>query len=291
MILIDSSARMLKGNLHLHTTLSDGRKTPSEAARFYREAGYDFTAITDHNRLFEGPSELEGVTVLAGAEYDFSLPREVIHIVALGIDKAADEAQSRAEGPQKTLDRVAACGGFSILAHPVWSLNTPETMLSLKNVDTSEVYNSASASPWNADRADSSCVLDLCAAAGRLFRFVASDDSHWYNGEQCSSYTMLQCDQNDPEHIIAALKSGRFYASRGPEIRSCSIEDGVIRLDCSPAARVWFSSNVPWSAKRVTCGPDVTHAEYHLLPGETFVRATVEDASGRRAWTSPVAVG
>ena len=38
----------LKINLHLHTTQSDGHKTPEEAAAIYREAGYDIIAITDH---------------------------------------------------------------------------------------------------------------------------------------------------------------------------------------------------------------------------------------------------
>ena len=37
-----------RGNLHTHTTVSDGRKTPDETAAIYRAAGYDFLALTDH---------------------------------------------------------------------------------------------------------------------------------------------------------------------------------------------------------------------------------------------------
>ena len=37
-----------KGNLHTHTTRSDGHYAPEEVARHYRENGYDFLAITDH---------------------------------------------------------------------------------------------------------------------------------------------------------------------------------------------------------------------------------------------------
>ena len=40
--------KRLKVNLHQHTTCSDGRKTPQEAADIYRRAGYDLIAITDH---------------------------------------------------------------------------------------------------------------------------------------------------------------------------------------------------------------------------------------------------
>jgi len=37
------------GNLHAHTTLSDGSGTPEEAYRKAREAGLDFMAVTEHN--------------------------------------------------------------------------------------------------------------------------------------------------------------------------------------------------------------------------------------------------
>lgn len=41
------------GNLHCHTTLSDGLATPEATAIHYRNAGYDFLAITDHQRYFK----------------------------------------------------------------------------------------------------------------------------------------------------------------------------------------------------------------------------------------------
>ena len=37
-----------KGNLHTHTTWSDGMHTPKETAEHYRSQGYDFLALTDH---------------------------------------------------------------------------------------------------------------------------------------------------------------------------------------------------------------------------------------------------
>jgi hypothetical protein len=39
---------LLKGNLHLHTTFSDGQLPMEEAVARYREMGYDFVAVTDH---------------------------------------------------------------------------------------------------------------------------------------------------------------------------------------------------------------------------------------------------
>ena len=48
MILLDSAKPFYKANFHLHTTNSDGRRSPEEAIALYREQGYDVLAITDH---------------------------------------------------------------------------------------------------------------------------------------------------------------------------------------------------------------------------------------------------
>jgi predicted metal-dependent phosphoesterase TrpH len=39
---------LLRGNLHAHTTLSDGIRTPAGLIAEYESLGYDFLAITDH---------------------------------------------------------------------------------------------------------------------------------------------------------------------------------------------------------------------------------------------------
>jgi hypothetical protein len=44
---------LLKGGLHVHTTCSDGKMTPQEAARAYEERGFDFIAFTDHDYLLK----------------------------------------------------------------------------------------------------------------------------------------------------------------------------------------------------------------------------------------------
>ena len=38
-----------KGNLHSHTTNSDGRLTPEQSAAYYREHGYSFLCFSEHD--------------------------------------------------------------------------------------------------------------------------------------------------------------------------------------------------------------------------------------------------
>ncbi len=41
-----------RGDLHIHTNLSDGHQSPEVVCANYRSHGYDFFAITDHNRYY-----------------------------------------------------------------------------------------------------------------------------------------------------------------------------------------------------------------------------------------------
>lgn len=65
---------MLKGALHTHTTCSDGELTPLELLRVYRDLGFDFVALTDHDFLMNPdayasvPDEFEGMLVFKGVE-------------------------------------------------------------------------------------------------------------------------------------------------------------------------------------------------------------------------------
>jgi len=38
-----------KGNVHAHTTLSDGTRTPEKLVEIHRDAGYDFLSVTGHS--------------------------------------------------------------------------------------------------------------------------------------------------------------------------------------------------------------------------------------------------
>ena len=38
-----------KGNLHSHTTVSDGKMTPEQSVEVYKEHGYNFLALSEHD--------------------------------------------------------------------------------------------------------------------------------------------------------------------------------------------------------------------------------------------------
>lgn len=278
-----------KGNLHCHTTDSDGKLTPVECKAFYQSRGYDFLSITDHRILSEETHVENGMLVLSGMEMDYFLPGEVVHLVGVGMDTGIVR-RDLSRNPQTAIDMYNRHGGRAILAHPAWSLNTVTTISALRGLMAAEIYNSVSTYPWNGDRANSSSVLDAAAAHGTFLNLVASDDSHWYNGEAGRSFTMVQAEELTQESLFEAMDQGRFYCSQGPEIRQITVEENAFTVECSPAERVIFYSNLVWANNRCVSQPGMTEASYTAHPenGETFVRIQVMDKEGRSAWSNPV---
>ena len=289
MKLFDPSLRFYKGNLHTHTTNSDGRATPEACMRLYKDAGYDFLALTDH--WFVGAEQtFEGMLILPGVEYDFAFPTQTLHLLALFPDQKLSEGIARGISHRDAIDRVNSVGGVAIAAHPAWSLNTNEFLQSLDGVDVAEVYNSMSAEPYNAPRANSEGILDVAAANGKLFNLCAADDTHWYEGEQCVSYTMVQAAELSVKAILDALRGGHFYAAQGPEFKNIEKNGNEFRVETSPVSRITFCSNKFWVPGRCAHGDGLTQATYQAQPGETYVRVQITDADGKKAWSNPIPV-
>ncbi len=290
--------RRLKIGLHTHTTLSDGHRTPVEVAALYREAGYDAIALTDH--WVYGPAgEMEGLTILAGCEYDISGydsetgVYEVYHIVALGMVRDPEVPKGWTRGEELPVrERVRRCvkaihavGGMAVLAHPAWSLNTDEQIVAAGPFDATEIYNSVS--DWGmSDRPYSGLIIDQLAARGVHMPLLATDDTHYYDGDECRGAVMVEADAVEELGFAGALRAGRFYATEGPEVHVERISDTVIHLRCSPAVKIAFLSDKVWSAGRMVRGNDLTMATYMVKPDETYVRAEVTDAEGRRAYSN-----
>ena len=124
MELFSSQLPFFKGNLHTHTTRSDGELSPERVVALYRDAGYDFLALTDHRLVGNASYRDGGMLVLGGIELDYELSTEVVHIVGVGLEEPITLQHDPALPPQSGVDFIRNRGGRAILAHPAWSLNT-----------------------------------------------------------------------------------------------------------------------------------------------------------------------
>ncbi len=275
-----------KVGLHMHTNLSDGSKTPFECAEIYKAAGYDAIALTDHWH-WHAEGEIAGIRIISGVEYDVGgrhTELGVYHILGLFADR--DPNAQREDSPQTIIDKIHAAGGLTVLAHPAWSLNTPEMIMSLEGVDATEIYNTVSA-VGQSFRADSSLIVDMVASRGRDYPLLAADDSHYYNGvDNCISYIMAEAESAEPKEIKRAITERRFFASQSPELHL--LRDGdVFRAVSSPVEHIYFASNTAWCV-RTAHGEGICEAEYKPVPSDLYVRAFAVDSEGRYAWSNIV---
>ena len=272
--------------LHLHTTLSDGSCTPNEVIASYKEQGFDAVALTDHWKYGEA-GIVDGTTVISGAEYNLGHATEkgVYHIVGLFMKR--DPEVLKKDTTQEIIDKIHSVNGLAVLAHPAWSLNTPEMILSLRDIDATEIYNAVS-EKGQSFRPDSSLIVDMLASRGVEYPLLATDDAHYYDGDQMRGITMLEADAVEELGVAGAIKAGRFYSTQGPEIHLEQVSEKRFRVRCTPVSKIVFLSNLPWAPNRVQKGDGLTEAYFDLDPRgyETFLRAEVTDRDGRCGWSN-----
>lgn len=288
MITDQNGNKWFKGNLHTHTTMSDGQRTPEEVVDLYQRNEYDFLALTDHWAHSE-TIQNDAFLLLAGSEYDTGqTPREgIYHIVSIGAKEVPFPEKLPGLQAQRIIDRINECDGLAILAHPAWSMERPEEIQALTGLAGTEIYNSVSGPPWNC-RAYSGTVLDLCAAGGCLLPLMAADDAHFYAGDECLSYIMVQAERLTRENILNSICHKRFYATQGPQFSYYLDEYGLLTVHTTPAQQVIFYTDTPYASDRCTTaasGQSITQAVYQRKPADSFVRFEIIDAHGRTGWS------
>ena len=169
----------LKGNLHTHTLESDGDSTPADVVRWYAEHGYDFLAITDHDKVtrVEDP---RGLVLILGEEVTDRLPKKPLHVNAIGIEEAVkpQRGTTPVEVLQRNIDAVREAGALALINHPNfgWAFGADE-LLQLERANFLEI---ASGHPFvNAQGPPSvESMWDRMLTAGKRIYGVAVDDTH-----------------------------------------------------------------------------------------------------------------
>ncbi len=287
--------RFWKGNIHTHSTLSDGLRTPEHVCATYREAGYDFLALTDHfmekygwpladTRGFRTP----GFTTILGAELHAPATSlgEIWHILAVGLP--LDFAPNApGETGADLAARALAAGAFVAIPHPGWYALTTEDANSLPGAHAVEVYNHTS--QVRTERGDGVYLADQLLAQGRRIDLIAVDDAHFACDDAFGGWLMVKAAANEPEALLAALKAGAYYATQGPTIEQIDWSDEHVEIRCSEATSIMVLGRGSKAAQSVAPGQRGARLPIAALRAAgDFARVVVADAAGRRAWSNPV---
>ena len=290
----DKPGKFYRGNLHAHTTNSDGTLSPKELIKVYRDEGYDFVAATDHfMERFNFPItdttdyRTRDFTTLLGAElHGGGLENGGLwHILAVGLPADFAPQESEEPGPEIAA-RAKTAGAFVTLPHPQWTGVSTKDALTIKDFDAIEVHNEGHTN--DSDRGNGWFLADLLATAGCRFSCIAADDAHFnVRPDRFGGWVHVKSESLEPEALLAALKAGRYYASTGPQIHNVEFTGDEIVVECSPAEAVIVGGHA--STGRYVRESGVTRAVFPMAPFENaFARVTVVASDAKKAWTSPI---
>lgn len=210
-----------KAQLHCHTTASDGAFPPGELLRRYKDAGYSFVAITDHNRVTRC-TDHDDATFLAipGTEDTVSRFRPLgPHLGRLFVGASLPRGEA-----QEAIDQTARDGGLTVLCHPSWTGNlwtgtwSPAAVERLTGYHLIEVWNPHSTSLRDVARWETALAARGAIGGGAASPVWAAavDDCH-HERQFNRGWIMAKVPEVSAQALKRALTSGAFYASTGPD--------------------------------------------------------------------------
>jgi hypothetical protein len=318
--------RWYRGNTHAHTLNSDGDSPPDAIVRWYREHGYHFAFITDHeyvtdvtplNALFAAAGKF---LVISGQEVtqrvaDPAHPDGVrqAHVNALGTSRVIRPLGERniatgttiAATYARNLAEIRKAGGVPQVNHPNfrWSVPLAEllaipdsTLLEIANahVDVNNLGGADSAGRW---MPSTEALWDSLLTRGKTVFGVADDDAHSFRPEEAGNpdltrpgrgWIWVRADTLSADAIVAAINRGDFYSSTGVTLADVRVDAREVRIDIAQFSDRRYVTEFIGDGGRVLASVTGNRPRYVMTGTERYVRARVTASDGRRAWTQPV---
>lgn len=303
-----------KGNLHAHSRRSDGNLPVEDVVRLYREAGYNFFGLSDHERYYGGTEFDTSTFILYPAiEYAVSNPKDGwkghhMHGIHGGevqpdhdpslLDSETVWTKFKWRSPrtvQKAIDRLRSVGLLVMYNHPEWSRLELEDIMTVEGLWGLEIYNHGSEVTEGTGL--SVTLWDQLLRRGYRLFGVATDDNH--NGDEPGTlyadsfggWICVSAPELSREGLAAALRAGHFYSSSGPQIHRYEVEGDYLHVSCSAVQTIRFVSyERRGRVLRAAEGETLTDARFHIAGDEVFVRVECTDARGKVAWANPIFV-
>ncbi len=291
-----------RGNLHTHSTRSDGILDPEEVCRRYQAEGYDFICLTDHFvGLFDYPvtdtTECRNgkFTTILGAELHTGAMENgyLWHLLAVGLptgftppDAPHFKVVKGSESAADIARRARDAGAFVTIAHPHWSGMSEADARAITAAHAVEIYNHGCT--VDNDRGEGLHTLEHLLNEGRRLNLIATDDAHFSTPDHFGGWVMVKAAHNTPDALLEALKAGEFYSSMGPDIHDIRITKDGVEVDCSPVVTIIVQGR--GTSMATLHGVTMTTGQLSLehLADSPWIRISIIDRAGKRAWSNPI---
>lgn len=300
--------RWYKGNTHTHTLNSDGDSTPDEVVRWYREHGYHFVFLTDHNFITDVTAlqALHGADarflVIRGEEVTSQFEKKPLHINGLDPSQhvSPQSGASVVEVLQKNVDAIRAVDGVPHINHPnfQWAIS-PEELGAVRNNKLFEVYNGHPMvnNLGGGDRPSLEQTWDMLLSQGLLLYGLATDDAHHFKrpwdataSRPGQGWVVVRAAALEPRALLEAMERGDFYASNGVALTDYEVTPDIVRVTVQQDGFSRYRIEFIGKGGTVLTTETTSPATYRIQGSEGYVRAKITDSNGHHAWTQPVMV-
>jgi hypothetical protein len=294
-----------RGNIHTHTNRSDGDSSPREVYSWYRDHGYEFVIVTDHNR-FTNPEdwrsvETPGFIIIGGEEVTMRGAGRQVHVNALCTHrrlpggKFATAAAALAHGVGETRRQ----GAVALINHPnfTWGLQFSDLGAAAgANLIEIESGHPSVHTEGNGSHPSHEGLWDASLTAGFDFMGVAVDDAHHFKVEggragPGRAWVEVFAENLDEASICGAMENGLLYASTGASLRRIAVNgDAYTVWPEEEGSEVTFVGASGRELAHAVLNPGETSISYRLTGSEGYVRARVCTPQGKLAFTPPVRI-
>jgi hypothetical protein len=298
------SKEWFKGNLHTHTTKSDGDETPEKVCEWFEKHEYDFLVLSDHNHLTLIDYESTGnstLKMIPGEEVTAFASSNMapVHIGAIGISKLVKPVvcEDVISTLQINIDEILEAGGIACINHPnfKWAFDHRE-MIETEGAALFEVYNaSRGCNNLGGDgKFSTSDMWDHMLTQKKVIYGAATDDSHDYRDfapdkhNPGRGWVVVRSESGNQDSLIENMRNGNFYSSSGVSLDDLESSDHHIEFSISQIGAFLYSTKLIGENGRVLKEISGNKIKYEFEGNEGYVRAEVMDSDGAFAWTQPV---
>ncbi|MHC5263462.1 CehA/McbA family metallohydrolase [Streptomyces sp. UC4497] len=213
-----------RGDCHIHTWYSDGRRTPQEIGELARAAGLDFINTSDHNTHSSHAhwSDVAGddLLVLIGEE----ITTRNGHVVALGTDPGTFidwRYRARDNRWAKYAQQVRRAGGLVVPAHPHATCIGCGWKFGFGEADAVEVWNGPYTPDDEVSLADwDNTLVSYARSKGRTgwIPAMGNSDAHRDPDRVGGPQTVVLADDLTREAIQAGIKAGHSYVAESSSV-------------------------------------------------------------------------
>lgn len=291
-----------KGNVHTHTTRSDGDADPEIVVDWYKNHNYDFLVLSDHNhRTILDEYDDDNLILIPGEEVSARIlgGDTPIHLNGIGISRVIEpiDAGGVVETLQANVNLITQAGGIASLNHPNggWAYDHND-INQIEGATLLEVYNGwpGSNTEGGPGKFSGEEIWDKVLSSGKIIFGIAVDDAHHYSdfnhtmANPGRGWIVVDAAKLTAKSILDSLIAGEFYFSTGIDLKEMHIGDDSIELSISQHRDYIYNTKFIGIDGVVLQEVLGLQPKYQIRGDETYVRAKVTSSMGTRMWTQPV---